>query len=95
MFGSMLLLSWFGAKAIVASGNNPALGLTTGQLMSLMTYVMQILISLMMLSMIFVMITISRASAERIVELIYGKLTLKTAKTLYLRWQTGVLSLKM
>ncbi|HAA43757.1 MAG TPA: ABC transporter ATP-binding protein [Ruminiclostridium sp.] len=80
MFGSMLLLSWFGAKAIVASGNNPALGLTTGQLMSLMTYVMQILISLMMLSMIFVMITISRASAERIVELINEETDLKNCE---------------
>ncbi|MCR3955236.1 MAG: ABC transporter ATP-binding protein/permease [Gudongella sp.] len=70
MFGSMLLLSWFGARAIVASGNNPAIGLSTGQLMSLMTYTMQILMSLMMLSFVFVMITISRASAERIVEVL-------------------------
>lgn len=70
MFGSMLLLSWFGARAIVASGNNPAMGLSTGQLMSLMTYTMQILMSLMMLSFVFVMITISRASAERIVEVL-------------------------
>jgi len=70
MFGSMLLLSWFGARAIVASGNNAAVGLSTGQLMSLMTYTMQILMSLMMLSFVFVMITISRASAERIVEVL-------------------------
>ena len=70
MFGSMLLLSWFGARAIVASGNNTAMGLSTGQLMSLMTYTMQILMSLMMLSFVFVMITISRASAERIVEVL-------------------------
>ena len=70
MFGSMLLLSWFGARAIVASGNNAAMGLSTGQLMSLMTYTMQILMSLMMLSFVFVMITISRASAERIVEVL-------------------------
>ncbi|MDQ2086266.1 ABC transporter ATP-binding protein [Herbivorax sp. ANBcel31] len=80
MFGSMILLSWFGARAIVASGNNAALGLTTGQLMSLMTYVMQILISLMMLSMVFVMITISRASAERISELIEEETDLKNEK---------------
>ena len=70
MFGSMLMLSWFGARAIVASGNNAAVGLSTGQLMSLMTYTMQILMSLMMLSFVFVMITISRASAERIVEVL-------------------------
>ncbi|QSX07632.1 ABC transporter ATP-binding protein [Alkalibacter rhizosphaerae] len=70
MYGSMLLLSWFGARAVVASGNNPLVGLSTGQLMSLFTYTMQILMSLMMLSMVFVMITISRASAERIVEVL-------------------------
>ena len=64
LYGSMLLLSWFGAKEIVASGNNAALGLSTGELTSLITYAMQILMSLMMLSMVFVMIIISRASAE-------------------------------
>ena len=80
MFGSMLLLSWFGAKAIVVSGNDAAFGLTTGQLMSLMVYVMQILISLMMLSMVFVMITISRASAERIVEIINEETNLKNGE---------------
>lgn len=70
MYVSMLLLSWFGARAVVASGNNPAMGLSTGQLMSLITYTMQILMSLMMLSMVFVMITISKASAERIIEVL-------------------------
>lgn len=70
MYGCMLFISWFGARAIVASGGNPEIGLSTGELMSLITYAMQILNSLMMLSMVFVMITISRASAERIVELL-------------------------
>lgn len=70
LYASMLLLSWFGAKGIVASGNNPALGLSTGGLTSLITYAMQILMSLMMLSLVFVMIIISRASSERIVELL-------------------------
>ena len=79
IFGSMLLLSWFGARAIIASGNSAALGLTTGQLMSLMIYVMQILISLMILSMIFVMITMSRASAERIVEILREKSDLQNS----------------
>ena len=65
-----LLISWFGARAIVASGNNPAVGMTTGQLMSLITYVIQILMSLMMVSMVFMMITMSRASAQRIVEVL-------------------------
>ncbi len=77
MYVSMLMISWFGARAIVASGNNPLLGLSTGQLMSLMTYTMQILMSLMMLSMVLVMITISRASAERINELLEEKSDLK------------------
>ncbi|MDY0235448.1 MAG: ABC transporter ATP-binding protein [Gudongella sp.] len=69
-YATMLLLSWFGAKAIILNGNNPASGMTVGQLMSLITYTMQILMSLMMLSMVFVMLTMSRASAERIVELL-------------------------
>jgi ATP-binding cassette subfamily B protein len=70
LFTSMLLLSWFGAKEIIASGNDPVIGLSTGELAGLITYAMQILMSLMMLSMVFVMIIISRASAERIVEIL-------------------------
>lgn len=73
MYGCMLLISWLGAKAIVASGNNAALGLTTGNLTALITYATQILMSLMMLSMVFVMIVISRSSAERIAELLKEK----------------------
>ena len=65
-----LVISWLGAKAIIASGNDPAAGLTTGQLMSLITYVIQILSSLMMVSFTFLMITMSRASAQRIVEVL-------------------------
>lgn len=64
MYACILLISWFGAKLIV--GNS----MTTGQLMSLISYASQILMSLMMLSMIFVMVTMSRASAERIVEIL-------------------------
>lgn len=70
MYTSILLISWFGARAIVASGNDAALGLSTGELISLITYAMQILVSLMMISMIFVMFTMARASGERIVELL-------------------------
>ncbi len=70
MYTCMILVSWFGARAILASGGDPTIGLSTGELMSLITYAMQILSSLMMLSMVFVMITISRASAERIVEVL-------------------------
>ena len=65
-----LVISWLGAKAIIASGNDPAMGLTTGQLMSLIAYVIQILSSLMMVSFTFLMITMSRASAQRIVEVL-------------------------
>lgn len=70
VYTCMLLISWFGARLIVLSGNDPAVGMTTGQLMSLITYAMQILMSLMMLSMVFVMIIISRASMERITEIL-------------------------
>ncbi len=64
VYGCILAISWLGAKMIIANG------LTTGQLMSLLTYCMNILMSLMMLSMIFVMVTMSMASAERIAEVI-------------------------
>ena len=73
MYSCMILISWFGAKAIVASGNNAALGLTTGNLTALSTYAIQILMSLMMLSMVFSMIIISQASARRIAEIINEK----------------------
>ena len=70
MYGCMILISWLGAKAVVACGGDAALGLSTGELTSLFTYTTQILSSMMMLSMIFVMIVISRAAAERIVEVL-------------------------
>ncbi len=70
MYACILFVSWFGARAIVASGGDPVAGLSTGELLSLITYATQILMSLMMLSMVFVMLTISRASAARIVELL-------------------------
>jgi ATP-binding cassette subfamily B multidrug efflux pump len=64
MYACMIALAWFGARFIVGGA------LTTGELTSLITYVMQILMSLMMLSMIFVMMTIAQASGERIVEVL-------------------------
>lgn len=67
MYSCMILVSWFGAKLIVSDS------MTTGQLMSLISYAMQILMSLMMLSMVLVMIVISRASCERIVEILDEK----------------------
>lgn len=72
-YGCMLLISWLGAKLIVASGNNPAMGMTTGDLTSMFSYTMQILMSLMMFSMVFVMITISYASMERAEEILDEK----------------------
>lgn len=70
VYTCILLISWFGAHQVVASGNNEALGLTTGNILSLFTYTTQILMSLMMLSMIFVMLTMSKASADRVVEVL-------------------------
>ena len=64
VYSCILGISWLGAKMIVGSS------LTTGELMSLLTYCMNILMSLMMLSMVFVMVTMSIASAERVTEVI-------------------------
>ncbi|PLS31195.1 multidrug ABC transporter ATPase/permease [Bifidobacterium margollesii] len=75
VYGSMILISWMGADQIVASGNNPAVGLTTGDLTALVTYAMQILMAMMMLSMMFVMVIISQASAERITRVLQEKST--------------------
>lgn len=73
MYTCMILISWIGAKAIVASGNNAVLGMTTGDLTALFSYATQILMALMMLSMVFTMITISLASARRIAEVLEEK----------------------
>ena len=67
VYGCILLLSWLGAKSVVGGT------LTTGELTSLFSYIMNILMSLMMLSMAFVMITMSIASARRITEVINEK----------------------
>ena len=70
----IVLISWFGGKQIIGQT------LTTGEFTSLISYAMQILLSLMILSMIFVMIMISRASAERIVEILDEKTDLTNKK---------------
>ena len=70
VYGTMIMVAWMGAQQIVASGNNAALGLTTGDLTALVTYAMQILMAMMMLSMVFVMFIISQASAERICQVL-------------------------
>ena len=70
VYACILTISWFGANMIVSDT------LTTGNLMSLLTYCMNILMSLMMLSMVFIMITMSEASARRIAEVINEKSSL-------------------
>lgn len=70
VYTCIMLISWVGAKMIVGSE------LATGELMSLFTYCMNILMSLMMLSMVFVMISMSTASAKRIAEVLEEKSTL-------------------
>ena len=66
----MLTISWIGAQMVVASGNDPLFGLTTGGLSSMFTYTTQILSGLMMLSMVFVMMTMSRTPLRRCYELL-------------------------
>ncbi len=75
VYTCILLISWLGANMIVGSS------LTTGELMNLLTYCMNILMSLMMLSMIFVMVTMSTASAERICQVINEEPDLKNPES--------------
>lgn len=70
VYSCILLISWMGAKMVVVEG------LSTGDLMSMLTYCMNILMHLMMLSMVFVMITMASASGRRIAEVIEEKSTL-------------------
>ena len=69
----MILIAWFGANLIIKTN---ATEMTTGELFSLINYTMQILMNLMMLSMIFVMLTMSRASGERVCEVLEEESTL-------------------
>ena len=64
MYACMLLISWFGARLIVGGS------MTTGEMTSMFSYAMQILMSLMMVAMVFVMITMAKASAERVAEIL-------------------------
>ena len=70
VYTCMLCISWFGAQMVVASGNNPDVGLTTGQLSAMFGYTTQILMGLMNLSMVFVMLTMSRTPMRRCAELL-------------------------
>ncbi|MGN1165711.1 MAG: ABC transporter ATP-binding protein [Lachnospiraceae bacterium] len=89
MYACMLLISWMGAKAIVVSGNNPAEGLTTGNLTALINYATQILMSLMMLSMVFAMITIALSSANRIAEILKEKTDISDSADPVMEVQNG------
>ena len=71
IYTCILLISWIGSKTIVAGG------MQTGELSSIVTYAWQILTSLMMLSMVFVMVIMAQSSAERIIEVIDEELTIK------------------
>lgn len=73
LFAALLLVDYIGAKMIISSGGTT---LTTGELSSLLTYGIQILMSIMMLSMVFVMMTISEESARRIAEVLAYESTL-------------------
>ena len=86
MYSCIILLSWFGAKKIVA-GN-----LTTGQLMSLFSYTANILMSLLMFAMVIVTITLSRASGERIVEVLDEEPSIKNIDNPVLEVKDGSIS---
>ena len=88
IYTSILLISWFGAKLIVGGS------MQTGQLSSIITYAWQILSSLMMLSMVFVMIIISQSSAERIMEVIEEEPVLKEPENPIKEVKDGSISFK-
>ncbi|MBQ7953436.1 MAG: ABC transporter ATP-binding protein [Clostridia bacterium] len=91
VYTCILLISWFGARIIVSTG---ATELTTGQLTSLISYTTQILMSLMMMSMIFVMITMSRASAKRIVEILDEESTITNIENVVMDVADGSIEFK-
>lgn len=84
----MLLISWLGAKFVVGGS------LTTGELVSMFTYTMQILMSLNMLSMVFVMVIIARTSAERITEVLSTESELKNPDTPVYELENGAVRFK-
>ena len=87
-YSALILISWFAAHFIVAGD------LTTGQLTSLITYTTQILMSLMMISMVFVMLTMSRASGERIAEILSEESDLQNPEKPILKVEDGSIIFK-
>ena len=81
VYSCIIAISFLGAKMVVASGNNAANGLTTGELTAMFTYTGQILSSLMMLSMVFIMLTMSRAPLKRACELLQEEPELRNPVT--------------
>ncbi|MDD6572976.1 MAG: ABC transporter ATP-binding protein [Thermoflexaceae bacterium] len=88
VYSCILLISWLGAKLIVVDS------LTTGQLMNLLTYCMNILMSLMMLSMIFVMVTMSSASIKRIGEVLDEESSIKNPENPKMEVKDGSIEFK-
>ena len=88
VYSCILGISWMGAHMIVA-GN-----LTTGELMSLLAYCMNILMNLMMLSMIFVMLTLAGESANRICEVIEEESTIVNPENPVYVVETAILNLR-
>lgn len=86
VYSCILLISWLGARMIVGSS------MTTGELTSLLAYCMNILMSLMMLSMVFVMITLSIASAERVVEVLNEKADITNPENPVMNVENGSVS---
>ena len=87
----IVLISWFGAKLIISTGMTE---FTTGELMTMLTYSIQILSSLMMLSIVLVIITISKASAERIVEVLDEVPDIKSPKKPIRKVENGSIEFK-
>ena len=88
VYTCILIISWIGAKMIVSSS------LTTGELMSLLTYCMNILMSLMMMSMVFVMVSMSMASIRRIAEVLNETSDLKDPREPILEVPDGSIEFK-
>lgn len=91
VYSCIMLISWVGAKMIV---NTNQVALTTGELATCLTYCMTILSSLMMLSMVFVMLTMSQASGKRIAEVINEKATLTNPENPDYQVQDGSIDFK-
>lgn len=88
VYACILVISWLGAKSIVVGG------LTTGELMSLLAYCMNILMSLMIVSMIFVMLSMSYASAKRIAEVLTEESDLQNPENPVMEVQDGSIAFK-